>query len=191
MMRKIMLLVFILAIISKPSAQAIVNPAYDFSVNRESILHNSLRIIVGEAIMVIPCFALIIADNSSPIFFFPFAAAVGVYGTGRIQKYDGKLWATLCGAYCIGLPWALLLNNYFENPKQNDGILNAYLIVNLLLPVFANFGFNLSTKNKEKVLKVSLFGSPSKFSTVTLDDSKCKRINAGFSYKVNIITLNF
>ena len=194
-MKKNIFLFLIITIISVPSADVIIQRNSNFRYHAMSFLHNTVRIVTGTLAMVVPNFALIMTENPAPLYVFPLAAATGVYAMGHFLEYDGKFWPTALGAYTVGLPLAIAMHYIDEKYatdelKNEDAIINAFVIATLSLPIWANFGFNISTKNKEEVLKLSFFSYSNHLSFTGVRNRNIRELNSGIQVRLNILTIN-
>lgn len=187
-MKKTVIVFIILAIFESGFADIYIRSDYN-KASAKSFVHNFFRITAGTMSLAIPSFALLIVDNPAPIYSFPLFSSTAVFITGRKQKYDGKFWTTFLGSCVTGLPAAIGMHYSLEHKISNRTI-NLLLVLALSQAVFANFGFNISTKNKEEVLKLSFFGCSNHLRITERRNINIRELNSEIRVRLNILTIN-
>lgn len=187
-MKKTVIVFIILAVFGSGFADIYIRSDYN-KASAKNFVHNFFRITAGTMSLTIPTIAGLVVDNPAVLYSFPFFSSAGVFITGRKQKYDGKFWATFLGSCVTGLPAAIGMHYSLEH-KISYGTVNLLLVATLTQAVFANFGFNISTKNKKEVLKLSLFGCSNYLSITEIRSKNIRELNSGIRIRLNILTIN-
>ena len=118
----------------------------------KSFCHNFFRVLGGYGGVALTTFFVLMDENA--VYAIPMAASTGVYGVGRIQKYNGKFWATALAGYAIAIPTIIGFNYCQTHDNVSRSAMDFFGFGMFLFPpVFCNIGFNLSTTNKEEIME--------------------------------------
>jgi hypothetical protein len=154
-MKKIVLIIILLTALAKTATGQIEFGTVTIeraSPSLKSFFHNASRVFVGYAGVAMTTFFVLIDEKA--VYAIPLSSSTCVYGIGKLQKYNGKFWATTLAGYAIAIPMIIGFNYCQTHDNVSRTTMDFFGFGMFLLPpVFCNFGFNVSTTNKKEVLK--------------------------------------